>query len=420
MAENLFKLLIDSSTDCKIKNITLIIFKIIIDGKNEYYLYKSLEVSDTTGKNLCNLLEKTLLEDKISFSNLVGICTDGAANLIGTYNSLKAHFRTIKPSIFHFTCICHRLHLMFKDALSNIEKYFYQTTQDLASKFSMSYKATNELKELQGYLQEDEIKLLKPSKTRWLSIHTCLDRIGRMYNVVLTFFKKEKSDLYYKLQEPEFLYMLEFSLLYFQKIHEVNKKFQSGTISVTELYTEMILMLKFFVAPFINEGIKNPTDAFYLYLDFNNQALIKSDFKCFESITNELSFNKYATSNIVERLSKKFKDDVISFLQVIVRSIQKILKCEDQQNLTDQYKRSQLIHEVSYLSPFNSNNLQSKSIELLATRFSEYHQEDSSDLQYEFKCSQFDRDPGKYPKLMKLRLVISTLEISNASIERAF
>ncbi len=72
------------------------------------------------------------------------------------------------------------------------------------------------------------------------------------------------------------------------------------------------------------------------------------------------------------------------------------------------------------MSPFNSNNLQSKSIELLATRFSEYHQEDSSDLQYEFKCFQLDRDLGKYPKLIKLRLAISTLEISNASIERAF
>jgi len=130
MNENFFTLLIDSSTDCSIRNITLIMAKMFIDGKNEYYLYKSLELSDTSGKNLCNSLEKSLLEDGIKISNLVGICTDAAANFVIAYNSLMAHFRTIKPNVFHFTCICHRLNLIFKDALSKIEKYFFETIQN--------------------------------------------------------------------------------------------------------------------------------------------------------------------------------------------------------------------------------------------------------------------------------------------------
>jgi len=301
-----------------------------------------------------------------------------------------------------------------------MEKYFYQTIQDLATKFSLSYKATNELKELQEYLQEDEIKLLKPSKTRWLSLYTCLDRIARMYNVILAFFEKEKGELHRKLKEAEFIYILEFSLLYFRKIHDINKKFQAGTNSIAELYTQMILMLKFFAAPFINENIKTLTDSFYIYLDFDNQALIKSDYNSFESVTKELSFSKYTKFDPVGKLSKKFKDDIISFLQSVVKSIQKIIKCEDQNNLTDQYKRSQLIQEVSYLSPFDSNKLQPRTIEQLANRFSEYHKEDPSDLQYEFKCFQIEKDLTKHPKLMKLSLVISTLEISNAPIERAF
>jgi len=135
MKDNIFALLIDSSTDCSVTNITLIVAKILIEGNPEYYLYKAFEVTEATGKNLCNLLETSLLDNKIGFSNLIGICTDSAANLIGAYNSLISHFRSIKPNIFHFQCICHRIHSIFKDSSEALEPFFYLFIKHLVSHF---------------------------------------------------------------------------------------------------------------------------------------------------------------------------------------------------------------------------------------------------------------------------------------------
>jgi len=80
MKENYFSLLIDSPTDSSVKNITIIIDKILFGGNQEYYLYRSYQEANTGGKKLCNLIEKSLIEDEIGVKHLFSICTDGATN----------------------------------------------------------------------------------------------------------------------------------------------------------------------------------------------------------------------------------------------------------------------------------------------------------------------------------------------------
>jgi len=275
-------------------------------------------------------------------------------------------------------------------------------------------------------LSEDELRLLKSCKSRWLGLCPCLHRIKKVYTVLATYLSGNKHDLSKNIESPELIYILEFASLYMRKLYDMNQKFQSQEFGLTEIYHETTKTLKYFTNPILSETIVNPSDALYLYLDLKNKTCVKNSDEIFASVTKELNFSKYDGFEI-KKVLNEFKKGIVSYLKSVILGFQQLIKCDEQNTLQGRctYTRSQLILEASYFSPSYSILDKCANIEQIAQRFQQYHHEEPDELQYEFKTYLASENTGiscrdKYPKLWKLILTLKAIEVCNTPIERVF
>ena len=78
-------------------------------------------------------------------------------------------------------CSCHRLQLAFMQAAESIApvKKMFGTMGNLWKLFYYSLKKAEALKEVQSVLKLPELKIVKPSHTRWLSHERCVRAIRK-------------------------------------------------------------------------------------------------------------------------------------------------------------------------------------------------------------------------------------------------
>ena len=75
---------------------------------------------DTTAKTLMAVLATCLEELELPFTKMRGQCYDGASNMRGYFNRLKALVLKKKPNAFYVHYFAHRLSLVFVDTAKSI------------------------------------------------------------------------------------------------------------------------------------------------------------------------------------------------------------------------------------------------------------------------------------------------------------
>ena len=107
---------------------------------------------------------------------MIGHGYDGAAAFSGRLSGVQKRIRTLAAHALYIHCSCHRLqHASIQTAESVKEvKMMFGVTTNLWKLFYYSPKKVVTLANVQAVLNLPELKVVKPSDTRWLSHERCI------------------------------------------------------------------------------------------------------------------------------------------------------------------------------------------------------------------------------------------------------
>ena len=118
---------------------------------------------------------------------MVGMGFDGAAPFSGKHTGVQARLKQHAPHAVYVHCHGHQLQLACIQA-ANATKgidHVYTTLMTLWKFFHYSPKCAQSLKEVQKVLNLPELKIVKPSDTRWLSHERCVKAVKMSYSAIV-------------------------------------------------------------------------------------------------------------------------------------------------------------------------------------------------------------------------------------------
>ena len=118
----------------------------------------------------------------------MGMGFDGAATFSGKRSGVQARMKKLAPHALFVHCHCHMLQLACVQAANSTPgiKHVYMTLTALWKFFHYSPKRTESLKEVQRVLDLPELKVIKPSNTRWLAHERYVKGVKASYAAIVT------------------------------------------------------------------------------------------------------------------------------------------------------------------------------------------------------------------------------------------
>ncbi|XP_039130910.1 zinc finger MYM-type protein 1-like [Dioscorea cayenensis subsp. rotundata] len=212
IGDNYFSLLIDEARDISVKEQMGVILRYV--NKDGYVIERFLamvHVPDTSAISLKNAVDCLFSKHKLSLSRLRGQGYDGASNMRGEFNGLKALI--LKENLYarYVHCFAHQLQLVIvviaKD--NRIVSDFFQYVTMIVNVTRASCKRKDQLRQhhhdrLVEQLEKEEIvsgrgknqesSLARPGDTRWGSHYTTILRLISMWTSVLEVLQNVHDD----------------------------------------------------------------------------------------------------------------------------------------------------------------------------------------------------------------------------------
>ena len=258
MQTSYFSLVLDEATDISIREQVVILVRAwdtagIASGKVRSMLLGVEEVSSPTAERIFSVVSDKLEEECIPWKNLIGYTSDGANVMRGRKNSVLTRLVEKKPDLFSLHCTCHQLHLRASAACrvspGSIEDFLRQT----AYFFDHSLKRCAALRQVQATLGVPQYKLIKPTGTRWLSLHQCVERTLEQWDALQTYFSTN-SDVWHRDNVRQFVEIMRNNntrplLQFLQEVLEhftkLDKEFQSEEVLIYKLHHRQLEFLRF-------------------------------------------------------------------------------------------------------------------------------------------------------------------------------
>lgn len=136
-----------------------------------------VDVSDVTSKGLTKSLVGRLEKHGISNCNIVGFSADTCSVMFGRLQSVSTLLRELIPNIATIKCSCHNLHLCAKYAYAQLATEIVDLLHLVPTHFKNSQDRRDKMKDCLRLLKLEELEILKPGETRWLTLKACGDRI---------------------------------------------------------------------------------------------------------------------------------------------------------------------------------------------------------------------------------------------------
>ncbi|XP_065654865.1 uncharacterized protein LOC136081477 [Hydra vulgaris] len=194
LGDKQFSIQVDSTQDIGSTDQAAVCIRYVFKSEVKERLFAVLEVKNSSGKGMYELLKKCFDDHSINFKNIVGESFDGAANMRGDFNGLHAYIKKENENSIYIWCYGHILNLCICDTCDNKDAIkLFGLLNRLSTFFSDSYKRMNVWKEQQELLGTGQNKLRKLQKigeTRWWSREKALKWVFRgadcLYPVVLS------------------------------------------------------------------------------------------------------------------------------------------------------------------------------------------------------------------------------------------
>ena len=404
-----------------------------------------------TGEKLFELIDKSLFERQIPWSNVVGFESDTANVMIGRHNSVLSRVKTKQPNVFSQGCTCHLANLCLLKGVQALPVDVDDFFVDLFYHFDKSTKRKEELHEFQEFTGTKQLKIIKHCKTRWLSLEKVVQRTLQQWPALNAYFDKlsehDHSARVLRIQRhfrshltKLVLFFLEFSL---DSMCKFNSAFQLTLPMLPFLKSEVNRLLRILLSRFMKPEILAEAQNNFSSIDFDDSSAVLPD----ESVSIGHKTWLYLTENdddLDERTKKRFFEGVKCFYTAVVTTM-----------LTKFSFKDELVDDVVILLPENQPKVNVSTVSRLIKRFNKVVPEDEYDalesevLDYSLtpmaELPSVPREEGKltksaeiceywqkvgmlktlegtdrFPHLVRLAKCILALPHSNADTERVF
>ena len=128
----------------------------------------------------------------MSFEKMRGLGFDGTNTMSGHRSGVQTRLRVHAPSALYVHCRCHKLQLAAVNAAAEHTevKRVLGTLLTIWKAFHYSPKKAEKLAEIQAELQAPEIKMQKPSDTRWLARERAIRAVRRSLPALVSTFEE--------------------------------------------------------------------------------------------------------------------------------------------------------------------------------------------------------------------------------------
>ena len=156
-------------------------FRWLVNGCPEEHYLTTLHVKATDAEAITAEITSYMSEKNLEYKELVGQGYDGAATFSGSRSEVQKRMRVHAGHALYIHCSCHRLQLASIQAAESVDpvKEMFGTMLSLWKLFYYSPKNPEALKDVQSVLNLPELKVVKPSDTRWLSHERCIHAIRK-------------------------------------------------------------------------------------------------------------------------------------------------------------------------------------------------------------------------------------------------
>lgn len=190
LQHNKFSLIVDESTDVSTeKHICLVVRRALSNYtiSDDFLALIKLSAADAT--TIYTHIVDFFVKHNIPYkNNLIGFASDGANVMMGEHHSVMSFLKKDVPNLYIMKCICHSFHLCASYACEKIPRFVEDLTRDIYNYFNSSPKRTAELAQFQIFCNLKIKKILHPSQTRWLSVHSAVSRILEQYGPLQLYF----------------------------------------------------------------------------------------------------------------------------------------------------------------------------------------------------------------------------------------
>ena len=154
-------------------------------------------------ESIHSALVECLREKGMPLNKIIGMGFNGAATFSGNRTGVQTRLKEQSPHAIFVHCRCHQLQLACVQAANATAgiKHVYVTLTTLWKFFHFSPKRAQSLKEVQKVLDLPELKVVKPSDTRWLAHERCVKAVKASYTAIVT----SLEHIYQESHEPESL-----------------------------------------------------------------------------------------------------------------------------------------------------------------------------------------------------------------------
>lgn len=192
-------------------------------------------------------------------------------------------------------------------------------TRNIYNYISNSPKRNNQFQQIQSLLEFKPKKLLHPSQTRWLSLESVVNRLLELFEPLKIYFGfavnidliDTAEDILNNLNgiHQLYFYFLKYIL---RLINNVNKLFQSESVQIQNIYSELSRLLKTVLSNFVKEEyLVN-----FEIQSFNNEDIFLNKDEVYLGIyvkENQSSLNiEYSQYNIFVEFCVQFYIELVS------------------------------------------------------------------------------------------------------------
>ncbi|XP_051143939.1 uncharacterized protein LOC127260273 [Andrographis paniculata] len=202
IGDKYFSLLIDEARDSSVKEQMSIILRFVNDdGEVIERFLCVVYVSDTCSQSLKNAIDEFFAKNGLSLSRLRGQGYDGASNMRGEFNRLKALILKENRHARYIHCFSHQLQLVVVASVSKngYVLHFFEYLSMIVNVAGASYKMRDNLRQQQhdarvkcieecgvltGKRKNQEMALARAGDTRWGSHFKTILRLFQLWDVV--------------------------------------------------------------------------------------------------------------------------------------------------------------------------------------------------------------------------------------------
>lgn len=200
-----------------------------------------LSITKTTAEVLYVAIKDFLTNLAIDIKDCFSIATDGASNLCGVNNSVFTMMKKENPSLILIKCICHSLHLACSHAADELPSNINYLLRETYNWFHRSALRCETYMELYKLINDNEepLKLIPLSVTRWLARSNCVKRLLAQWEPLKLHFQMAASncDKYYS-RELAAMYSDTTNLLYLTFLKPVLSEFERINLLFQKEYAD--------------------------------------------------------------------------------------------------------------------------------------------------------------------------------------